>query len=287
MGRTTRVTTVLVAIAAVLAVAAGSAGAQSLTHFQTFIGARLAGAGEPVCALQASRTERRCTLAEEERGHRAEETPTVPGRIVSFRLHLRRGPVAEGTTSVEVRLRVVPGPLGGAGAVGPWESLELEGTQQQEFPVSVPFDPGDRFALDLLVDGDGTSEAAAPIALGMSAVFERDDKTGPRLRYTYAPDQNFLRTARVYVRVRSDTEAKLFPECSLLSGPAQWGLLFNDRLLHPGRWITFACKVYSRPLEVARKKVSRGGHPIVMVHLIAYDVAGNRTAEPKIYVRAL
>jgi hypothetical protein len=61
--------------------------------------------------------------------------------------------------------------------------------------------------------------------------------------------------------------------------------VFNRRHLNPGGWVRFTCRFYGAPLRVARKKVRRGGHPLVMVHLIAYDRAGNRGAVPKIYVR--
>jgi hypothetical protein len=275
MGRLTRVLALSIAM---LAIAAGPASAQRLNQFQQNLGVGFFSQADS-CELQAPRTLKRCTLPSSERPvEGGAKYPETPGHIVSFRLRLAKP--TEGTTAVEVRFHAR------GGASGPWESLDLEGPHLQEFPLSVPFNPGQRIALDVIVHGDGESEAASPI-LSMNAVFERDDQTPPRLHYSYAPYQDFLRTARVYVRVRSDTEAELFPECSLLSGPAQWGLLFNNRLLLPGRWITFACKVYSRPLEVARKKVRRGGHPIVMVHLIAYDRAGNKTAEPKIYVRAL
>jgi hypothetical protein len=281
MGRFVRV---MVLGLAAFALACGSASAQRLNRFQVNLGVGFYGpAGD--CVVQAPRVLKRCTLPPPERRvQNADEYPTVPGHLVSFRLRL--GKPTEGTTAVEVRFRVRPGPLGGAGRVGSWESLELEGPGLQEFPLALPFAPGNQLAIDVIVHGDGLGEAASPIQ-SMKAVFERDDKIAPRLHYTYAPYQDFLRTGRVHVRVRSDTEAKLFPECSLLSGPAQWGLLFNDRLLSPGRWITFTCKVYSRPLQVARKKVRRGGHPLVMVHLIAYDRAGNRAAEPKLYIRPL
>jgi hypothetical protein len=282
MGRFVRV---MVLGVAVFAVACASASANPLNRFQVNLGVGLYGPASGSCAVQAPQVLKRCTLPDPERPVRyADDYPTVPGHIVSFRLRLAKP--TEHTTAVEVRFRVRPGPLGTGGRVGPWEELELEGPRLQEFLLAVPFGEGDRLAIDVVVHGDGVGEAASPIE-SMKAVFERDDKVGPHLRYSYAPYQDFLRTARVYVRVRSDSEAKLFPECSLLSGPAQWGLLFNDRILTPGRWITFACKVYSRPLAVARKKVRRGGHPLVMVHLIAYDRAGNRTAEPKIYVRPL
>jgi hypothetical protein len=271
--------------AVVLALACGSAEAQPLNQFQVNLGVGFYGSAAGGCTVQAPGVLKRCTLPPPERRVAgADEYPMVPGRIVSFRLRLRKP--TEATTAVEVRLRVRPGRGGIGGRVGPWESLDLEGPGLQEFPLAVPFGAGDRLAIDVIVHGDGLGEAASPI-VSMKAVYERDDKVGPHLRYSYDPHQDFLRTGRVHVRVRSDSEAKLFPECALLSGPAEWGLLYDDRLLPPGRWITFTCKVYAQPLAVAQKKVRRGGHPLVMVHLIAYDRAGNRTAEPKLYVRPL
>jgi hypothetical protein len=285
MGRMRRVAAVLVAVVTVLAVGGASASAAGRNPFQVNLGVGFYGSGAGTCTVQAPATLKRCTLpSPDRRAERADEYPATTGHIVSLSLRLAKP--TEGTTAVEVRFRARPGPLGGGSHVGPWESLDLEGPRLQEFPLSVRFDPGDQLAIDLIVHGDGSGEATSPIE-SMSATFEREDQVAPRLHYSYAPYQDFLRTGRVHVKVRSDSEAKLFPECSLLSGPAQWGLLFNDRILSPGRWINFACKVYSRPLAVARKKVRRGGHPLVMVHLIAYDVAGNKTAEPKIYIRPL
>jgi hypothetical protein len=280
MGRVTRA---MVLGVAVFALACASAAASPLNRFQVNLGVGFYGSAAGGCTVQAPAVLKRCTLPPPDRRVQdADEYPTVPGHLVSFRVRLEKP--TEATTAVEVRLRVRPGPLGAGGRFGPWESLDLEGPRLQEFPLAVPFGQGDRLAIDVIVHGDGVGEAASPI-VSMKAVYERDDQVAPRLRYSYDPYQDFLRTGRVHVRVRSDSEAELFPECSLLSGPAQWGLLFEDRLLRPGRWVDFACKVYSRPLEVARKKVRRGGHPLVMVHLIAYDRAGNRGAVPKIYIR--
>jgi hypothetical protein len=280
MGRLKRAAALGVSVLAVFAIGSGTAQAKPRNPFQQNLGIGFYGL-EDNCELQAPRTVKRCTLprggARVERDDGSDKYPATPGHIVSFRVRLAKP--TEGTTAVEVRFRAR------GGAHGPWESLDLEGPGLQEFPLAVPFLPGNQVALDVIVHGDGESEAASPI-VSMNAVFERDDRTPPKLQYSYDPYQDFLHTARVYVKVRSDSEAMLFPECSLLSGPAQWGLLFNNRLLLPGRWITFACKVYSRPLAVARKKAGKGGHPIVMVHLIAYDRAGNKAAEPKIYVRA-
>lgn len=278
MGRLTRATVLAVAVFAVLCAAAS---ASPRDPFQVNLGVHLSGSPGRICAMQAPTTARRCTLVESERSG----SPAVPGHIVRYRLHLRRNAVTEHTTAVEVRLRVLSGPLGGGGAVGPWQSFELDGPRRQEFPVAVAFLPGDRIAVDVIVDGDGRGEAAAPIALSMGAVFERDDRVGPRLRASYSSYQDFLRTGRVEVEVHSDSKGILNPECSLLSGEAQWGLLFNRRHLNPGGWIRFSCRFYGAPLRVARKKARRGGHPLVMVHLIAYDRAGNRGALPKIYVR--
>jgi hypothetical protein len=287
MGRITRASVLIVATVAVFAVACGSAAGQPRSPFQVNLGVSLSGSGDGVCAMQAPATVRRCTLVESERFENPEGHLKVPGHIVLYRLYLRGKSATANTTGVEVRFRVPSGPLGAGGRVGPWQHLELEGPRRQEFPVAVPFLPGDRIALDVIVDGDGLGEAAAPIALGMSAVFERDDRVGPHLRVAYSPYQDFLRTGRVSVEVHSSSEGILNPECSLLSGQTQWGLLFNRRHLRPGGWVRFSCHFYGAPLRAARKKARRGGHPLVMVHLIAYDRAGNRGAEPKIYVRAL
>jgi hypothetical protein len=268
---------------AVFALACASAAASPLNRFQVNLGVGFYGPAAGSCAVQAPAVLKRCTLpSPDRRVEDADEYPTVPGHIVSFRLRL--GKPTENTTAVEVRLRVRPGPGGGGGRVGPWESLELEGPRLQEFPLAVPFGAGDRLAIDILVHGDGLGEAASPIA-SMKAVYERDDKVAPRLRVRYSPYQDFLRSGRVTVEVHSDSPGVLNPECSLLSGEAQWGLLFNDRRLNPGGWVRFTCRFYGAPLRVARKKVRRGGHPLVMVHPIAYDAAGNRGALPKLYVR--
>lgn len=282
MGRFTRVA---VFAMVVFAVACASATARPRSPFQVNLGVSLSGSGPGVCAVQAPDTARRCTLAEVERFADPEEGPKVPGHIVLYRLYLRSDAAMAHATAVQVRFRVLSGPHGRGGAVGPWESLDLEGPRRQEFPASVPFLPGDRIALDLIVDGDGTGEAAAPIARAVSAVFERDDRVGPRLRVRYARRQDFLNTGRVEVEVHSDSAGTLNPECSLLSGEAQWGLLFDSRRLRPGGWVRFSCHFYGAPLRVARKKVRRGGHPLVMVHPVAYDRAGNRGATPKVYIR--
>ncbi|MBS1844674.1 MAG: hypothetical protein JST53_09685 [Actinobacteria bacterium] len=282
MGRVTRVA---VFVMLVFAVACASATARPRSPFQVNLGVSLSGSGPGVCAVQAPDTARRCTLAEVERFVDPEEGPMVPGHIVLYRLYLRSDAAMTHATGVQVRLRVLSGPNARRGAVGPWQSVDLEGPRKQEFPVSVPFVRGDRVALDMIVEGDGTTEAAAPIARAMSAVFERDDRVGPHLRVRYAPRQNFLDTGRVEVEVHSDSAGTLNPECSLLSGEAQWGLLFDSRRLRPGGWIRFSCHFYGAPLRVARQKASRGGHPLVMVHPIAYDRAGNRGALPKIYLR--
>jgi hypothetical protein len=317
MGRAIRVT---VAAAVVLGVVCAVALAQPQNKFQMNLGVYLSASNDGVCAVIPPATVRQCTLVQADR--RAEhlygsgERPTVPGHIVLYRL--RRGRPNSHTTAIEARFHVIAGPLGPGGAVGPWEELPLEGPRTQEFPVAVPFLPSQRIGLDVVVHGDGLGEAAAPLAaveeegnstiaewtpllsgaqrppevhrdsiLSLNAVFERDDRVGPRLRVSYSPRQDFLRTGRVTVEVHSDSAGILNPECSLLSGEAQWGLLFNNRHLRPGGWVRFTCHFYGAPLRAALKKIRRGGHPLVMVHPIAYDRAGNRGAEPKIYIRPL
>ena len=282
MGRFMRVALFAMVVSVV---ACASATGAPRSPFQVDLSARLSGSGPGVCAVRAPEAARRCTLTEVERFADPEEGPKAPGHIVLYRLYLRPGTAIEHTAAVRVRFRVLSGPSGGGGAVGPWQSLDLEGPRRQEFPVSVPFLPGDRIALDVIAEGDGTGDAAAPIARAMSAVFERDDKVAPRLRVRYSGRQDFLRTGRVEVEVHSDSAGTLNPECALLSGEAEWGLLFDNRRLRPGGWIRFSCHFYGAPLRVAREKVRRGGHPLVMVHPIAYDRADNRGALPKIYIR--
>ena len=317
MGRAIRLT---LAATVVLAVVCAAALGQPRNRFQVNLGVYLSASNDAVCAVIPPARTRRCTLAQTDRRiesvYGAGEKPTVPGHIVLYRV--RRGRPTSHTTAIEVRLHSLAGPLGPGGGVGPWQDLDLEGPRLQEFPVAVPFLPGERIGIDVAVHGDGLGEATAPIAeveeegsagvaewtpllsraqrppkvhrgsiLSLNAVFERDDRVGPRLRASYSPRQDFLRTGRVSVEVHSNSEGILNPECSLLSGEAQWGLLFNRRHLRPGGWVRFTCRFYGAPLRAARKKVRRGGHPLVMVHLVAYDRAGNRGAAPKIYVRPL
>jgi hypothetical protein len=273
----------MVLVLTALAFACGTATAWPLDPFQVALNVRLSAPAAGLCSVRPPATIRRCTLVESERSR----SPKVPGHIVLYRLHLRRDVAARHATAVAVRFRVLSGPHGGGGSVGSWRELDLGGPRRQEFPVAVPFLPGDRVAVDVAVHGDGSGQAVAPIAPSVSAVFERDDRVGPRLRVRYRHHQDFLRTGRVQVEVHSDSKGVLNPECSLLSGAAQWGLLFNRRHLNPGGWVRFSCRFYGAPLRAARKKVRRGGHPLVMIHLIAYDRAGNRGAAPKIYVRPL
>lgn len=310
----------MVAVAIALAIVCAAALGQPRGKFQVELGVYLSASNDGVCAVIPPATTRRCTLAQTDRRieslYGPGERPTVPGHIILYRL--RRGRPTSHTTAIEVRFHSLAGPLGPGGAVGPWQELDLEGPRWQEFPVAVPFLPDERIGIDVAVHGDGLGEATAPLAeveeegsagiaewtpllsraqrspevhrdsiLSLNAVFERDDQIGPRLRTSYARRQDFLRTGRVSVEVHSDSEGILDPECSLLSGEAQWGLLFNRRHLRPGGWVRFTCHFYGAPLRVARKKARRGGHPLVMVHPIAYDRAGNRGAAPKIYVRPL
>ena len=263
MGRSLRLG---MAMSVALAVVCATALGQPRNPFQVNLGVRLSASNDAVCPVIPPATIRRCTLVQTDR--RAEklygsgEKATVPGQIVLYRL--RRGRPTSHTTAIEVRFHALAGPSGPGGAVGPWQELGLEGQRTQEFPVAVPFLPSERIGVDVVVHGDGLGEAAAPIAaveeegssaiaewtpllsgvprapeihpdsiLSLNAVFERDDKIGPRLRASYSPRQDFLRTGRVEVEVHSDSAGTLEPECSLLSGEAQWGLLFNRRHLRP------------------------------------------------------
>jgi hypothetical protein len=313
-------TVAVVAAAAVIALACAGAAGRPANPFEVKLGVYLSRADTGVCVVRPPATVRRCTVAQAdprvERAFGPGGRPKVPGHVVLFRL--TPGPPTPDTTAVEMRFRVLHGPLGPPGPTGPWQKLGLDGPRLQEFPVSVPFLPGDQIALDLVVHGDGRGEAAAPLAGGsegsrsfgvsewsplpatgstgrpphvqegavleMNAVFERDDRTPPHLRYSYDSHQDFLHTGRVRIEVRSDSDALLQPECGLLTREAEWALDYNFRHLKAGRWTGFICELESGALRAARIAERRGGHPRVMVHLIAYDKADNRGARPKIYV---
>lgn len=320
MGRARWATPTIAATVLAVAIACALASAHPRNPFEVRLGVYLSPADSGVCAVHPPATIRRCTLAQAD--PRIEHLdgpggrPKVPGHVVLYRL--APGKAGPHTTAVAVRFRALPGPRGPGGPVGPWQSLGLDGPKLQEFPVSVPFLPTDQIALDVVVRGDGQGEAAAPLAdgggdssegisewtpplagsrraphfhsgaiLAMNAVFERDDQTPPHLRYAYSRHQDFLRTGLVRVNFRSDTDARLQPECALLTHRVEWGLLYRYRHLRAGHWTPFVCEFDSSALRGARRAARLGGHPRVMIHPIAYDEAGNRGATPRIYVGVL
>jgi hypothetical protein len=305
-------------LATVLACAGTGAQAAPRNPFAVDLGVYLGSSDTGVCAVQAPAKTRRCTLAQStprtERDFGFDSRPHVPGHVVLYRL--RGGPATPDTTAVEVRFRALHGPLGPEGPVGPWQSFDLDGPRLQEFPVSVPFFPGDQIGVDVVVHGDGRGEAAAPLGesagetssgiaewilplrgaqhpprvqhgtiLSLNAVYERDDRTPPRLHWSYARHQDFIRTGLVSVRVRSDEAALLNPECTLHTREAVWGLEYVNRRLHPGVWTRFVCELRGGAARAAHTALVRGGHPRVGIRLVAYDRAGNKGTSPKLIVK--
>ncbi|HTR74355.1 MAG TPA: hypothetical protein VMH33_03735 [Solirubrobacterales bacterium] len=293
-----------------------AATARAHDPFRRTIGSYLGGSNTGVCAVQAPATVRRCTLAQSnpkvERYAGYGRYPHVRGHIVRFRLTTGR-PTPD-TTSVRVRFHALAGPRGPGGPVSRWFALSLEGRRRHEFAVRVPFAPGSRIAVDVEVHGDGRGEAAAPIAaagkpvdgtyewspplgpgakpplviegrsINLNAVFERDDQTPPILHYSYAKYQDFLRTRRVYVDVRSNEFVLFNPECSLLTREAQWGLVGAIPHLRPRRTHSYFCELEPPALRAGLKAARRGGNPRVFFRLVAYDRAGNVARTKAFYV---
>lgn len=320
MGRLTRAAAIWAVLATSALAALPCAGAQATERnpFAVNLGVYLSNSDTGVCAVRPPLKTRHCILTQStprtERAFGFGGSPAVPGHVVLYRL--RGGPATPHTTAVEVRFRALRGPLEPEGPTGPWQSFDLDGPRLQEFPVSVPFLPGDQIGVDVFVHGDGLGEAAAPLGqsaseagagiaewnlpiagarhlrllhrgaiLSLNAVYERDDKTPPRLRWSYSRHQDFFRTGLVSVRVRSNEAALLTPECTLHTREAVWGLEYANRHLHPGVWTNFTCEIRGAAMRAARTALVRGGHPRIGIRLVAYDRAGNKGTAPKLFVR--
>lgn len=276
------------ALCLALMVATGTAAAKPHHPFQRTLGVRFGHSVLGVCAVRAPATTRHCTV----HGNRRIELenygkyPHIPGHIVRFRLNSAR--LSSHTTGVKVRFHALGGRGGGA-LVSRWFDLRRGGPQLREFPVHVPFPPGSRIGLDLVVSGDGKGEASAPLKeaegfLNLNAVFEQDDQTPPVLHFTYAKRQDFLHTRRVYVHVRSNEFVLFNPECVLETGETAWGLVGAIPHLRPGRWNTYFCWLETPPVRSGSAALRRGGHPAVRFRLVAYDRAQNVTRTKSFYV---
>jgi hypothetical protein len=266
-----------------------------------------------VCVVRAPARVRRCTLtqADPRVEHYAgfRQFPQVPGHIVHFRVN--PGTPSPDTTSVEVRLRLLGGPLGPGGPLGAWHKLDLHRRGAQVFAADLPFEPGDQVALDVLVHGDGLGEAAAPLGvleeaprwgvaewspflaavgrdphvhagayLSLEAVDERDDQEAPHLHVTYARHQDFLRTRRVYVDVSSDEAATLETKGLVLlpaGGPYDlWGYVYGPRpRLRPGIVRRISFEVSPDAVHAANLELRRGKSAYFVFRLRAFDRAGN------------
>lgn len=274
-----------------LSIVSGAAAREPHQPFHRTLGVHLAGSVAGVCAVKAPATTRRCTVQGErkiERVYGFGVYPHIPGHIVRFRL--TSGRLSRHTESVKVRFRATGGGGGGAsGQVSRWFDLPRGGRQLREFPVHVPFPPGSRIGLDVLVTGDGSGEASAPLAgaegvLNLNAVFEQDDQAPPVLHFTYSKRQDFLRTRRVFVHVRSNEAGLLNPECSMVTHRVDWGLLFNQPHLKPNRPALFVCELEGRVVRAGRAALRAGRHPQVAIRLVAYDRAQNVTRTKTFYV---
>lgn len=313
------------AVAALFALLAlpGTAAAKQHDPFDRTIGS-LFGGGPTLglCPVLPPATVRRCTLSFTDRASEEDifgKFPHVPGHVVRFRLE--DGTPTADTTAVSVRFRALGGPLGPGGPASRWFALPLVNPHPKfgklrGFPALVPFLPGDRLALDVVVHGNGRGEAAAPLAeassppentaewspplgtakgrplirtdraLQLNAVFERDDQVAPVLRWTYAPRQNFLRTRRVYVRVHGSERGQLNPEAVLVTGDTGWGLLANAPHFRPGGgWATYFCELGGPALPAARRAFRAGKDVHVRIRLRAWDPANNGVSAKTFFVR--
>ncbi len=323
MGRSTKLLAVAALSFAALSLSAlilvAGAGAERHNPFRRQIGSYLGGENTGVCPVVPPARKRICTVSEAEAhseitfGHG--RYPRIPGHIVGFRLH--PGLATADTRSIRVRFRVLRGLLGAGGPASSWFELPLHArgsARLQEFPANVPFVPGDRIGLDVEVRGDGHGEAAAPLAgtteqpfgiaewspplgsakrrarirsnasLSLSAVFERDDRYPPVLQSRFAHHQDFLRTGRVYMQVRSNERALLNPEAGLQVPGETWGIVHNQPHLRPHRWAWFVCELEPSALHAARTAVRRGGKTYVSIRLVAFDRAGNVARPPQLNV---
>jgi hypothetical protein len=273
-----------------LSVAGGAAARKPHQPFHRTIGVRFDRSVIGVCVVRAPATTHHCTVhgdrtSELENGYG--KYPHVPGHIVRFRLN--SGRLSSHTTGVKVRFRALGGRGGGA-RVSRWFDLPRGGPQLREFPVHVPFRPGSRIGLDLVVSGDGRGEASAPLRdaegfLNLNAVFEQDDQTPPVLRFTYSKHQDFLHTRRVYIHVRSNEFVLFNPECGLLAGHTEWGLLGAIPHLRAGRWSAYFCELEPPAVRSGSRALLAGGDPRVLFRLVAWDRAQNVARTKAFYVR--
>jgi hypothetical protein len=283
---------VLAVLVGGLTVVGGAAARKPHQPFHRALGVRLSRSVEGVCAVRAPATTRHCTVqgdAKIERVYGFGRYPHVPGHIVRFRL--TSGRLSAHTTAVKVRFRAIGASGGGAGGqVSRWFDLPRGGRQLREFPVNVPFPPGSRVGLDVVVTGDGSGEATAPLAgaegvLNLNAVFEQDDQTPPVLHFTYSKRQDFLHTRRVFIHVRSDEFVLFNPECGLLAGNTEWALLGAIPHLRAGRWTTYFCELEPPAVNSGRRSLLAGHDPRVLFRLVAWDRARNVARTKAFYVR--
>ena len=299
-----------------------AAPAPAANQYTTTIGARLEAPDSGACAFTAPLLERTCTVGQEvvdpAEDARDGYYATLPGRVRSF--SVRSGPATPGTASVQLRLRVLPTPLGVGGPAPASAFLEMPLRHGlHTFPANLPIGPYDGIGLDVRVTGNGLGEASAPIVraglrrsvldewesllapgeerlaerilgehtLEVSAEVERDDRRAPRTKLTYAPRQRFAARRVVDVYVRADEKGRAFAS-GQIEIPATghlYGILSDGAQVDAGVKERMRLRLERPAVEATLRALRNGQKVLAKVTVSVTDEAGNESGATVAVIR--
>ncbi len=102
------------------------------------------------------------------------------------------------------------------------------------------------------------------------------DNRPPRTKLSYAHRQDFLRTKRIVVRVRSSETGRIYASGQLeIPGPSvTWGIYPDRAFARAGGWTTLVLRVPARAGEHAARSFAHGRRVFAKVFVSAADRAG-------------
>lgn len=105
------------------------------------------------------------------------------------------------------------------------------------------------------------------------------DRTPPRTKLTYAPRQDFLRTKKIVVSVRSNETGKIYAsgQIELPEPSVTWGIYGNSKRVDKGDRVRLVLRVPAQAREHAARSFAHGRRVFAKVSVTAVDRVGNQS----------
>lgn len=105
------------------------------------------------------------------------------------------------------------------------------------------------------------------------------DRHPPRTKPAYAHRQDFLRTGKVVIRVRSSEAGRIYADgqIEIPTPSVTWGIYSDRKGVSKGGWATLTLRVPAQAREHAARSFAHGRRVFAKVFISASDQAGNQS----------